>query len=106
VDGKGLDGLSHEEVARLIVDCYMDMSKAQIEFVVVETKSSFLLNQQQVLSHLKESGGSGGGVIPINPGAVVSSISSSGVGGGNIGSCGGGVGVSGQQMQQQQRLIN
>jgi hypothetical protein len=51
VDGKDLDGHTHEDIARLIVDSYMDMTKNTIEFVVVETKSSFLLNQQQVLHH-------------------------------------------------------
>ncbi|CAL8113724.1 unnamed protein product [Orchesella dallaii] len=41
VDGKKLDGLTHEEIARLILDCYVDMTKSQIEFLVVEAKQNY-----------------------------------------------------------------
>ncbi len=41
VDGKKLDGLSHEDAARLISEAYT--AKPAIDFVVVENKSNLVV---------------------------------------------------------------
>ncbi len=75
VDGKKLDGLSHEEIARCILDSYVSMSNPQIEFLVVEAKASFVQSQQQLLNAIPPPPGSNNlvavaapmGIIPIPP---------------------------------------
>ena len=43
VDGKKLEGLTHEEVARVITDCYAAESRSSIDFVVVENRNNLLV---------------------------------------------------------------
>uniref|UniRef100_A0A1B0G210 PDZ domain-containing protein n=1 Tax=Glossina morsitans morsitans TaxID=37546 RepID=A0A1B0G210_GLOMM len=42
VDGNKVEGLHHEEVARLIAECFANREKSEITFLVVEAKKSNL----------------------------------------------------------------
>ncbi|EDV97230.1 hypothetical protein KR018_000448 [Drosophila ironensis] len=42
VDGTKVEGLHHQEVARLIAECFANREKAEITFLVVEAKKSNL----------------------------------------------------------------
>ncbi|CAG7833045.1 unnamed protein product [Allacma fusca] len=46
VDGRKLDGLTHEDIARYITEAYSDTNKSLIEFMVVEAKNNNFASQQ------------------------------------------------------------